>query len=824
MLSRREQRRRNQQNQVRQSTQGNRSNTMSNTFQPKSQFTANIRFDSDWHIGSGAGRAGDIDRLVLRDSDGLPFIPAKTLTGIWRDACEAVAWGLDNGQDNGAWQRWVLYLFGDQPAIAEEAVVVPPRPAALSIRAAYLPDDLRECLKEKPILKEMIAFTKVGIGIDPKTGCAKENFLRFEEMVRAGATLKASCQLDYSSLEEDQQKAIYALLVVSTKMVERLGGKRRRGAGLCKLSVDKDFDAALSWLEKHSAAPELPKSFENILENPTWNTSSLKKIDDWCTVGLEIKALTPIAIPKRTIGNITECLDYIPGTHLLRLVRRKLNGLGVDLDYAIAHGQLVLTNATLEINQHPGRATPLALFGSKLNGGLGQEKGRVINRLVESETTGEGQLKQQRDGYISPISENVLTHGKVQLGIKTHNTISDAEQRPTEEVGGVYSYQAIAAHTVFRAELRLTQGLLEQLNHKDTRWHEKLVGHDALGQSRKDDYGAIKITVSKPESIANQPQNISKTLTVWLLSDLLLRDERLRPTVSIESVQHELTKDLGVTLKLREDKDLMSALARPSRLESWQVRWGLPRPSLVGLAAGSCIVFTVEGELDAKKLSSLEITGLGERRSEGFGQLCFNDPLLLNPTSELTMSKLTETKSDSQAKSKLMKNNDDYARFIETAAWREAIRRSALSLAANTQDRKRVLGIHFTPDQSSGLLKSKPTMSQLGGLRSVINRIESVESKDQSSGVCGWIKHLKKSDNRIKSWNDSDSSLEKIMTLVTNSEKVWGYLNLPYGDITLTSAGDRDLKKILWAEAVKTLVDACIRAHKRDSEDQPGAA
>ena len=31
-----------------------------------------------------------------RDADGLPFVPAKTLRGIWRDACERVAYGLDS--------------------------------------------------------------------------------------------------------------------------------------------------------------------------------------------------------------------------------------------------------------------------------------------------------------------------------------------------------------------------------------------------------------------------------------------------------------------------------------------------------------------------------------------------------------------------------------------------------------------------------------------------------------------------------------------------------------------------------------------------------
>ena len=51
-----------------------------------------LEFLSDWHVGSGTGRPGNVDRLVTRDASGLPYVPAKTLTGIWRDACVERIW------------------------------------------------------------------------------------------------------------------------------------------------------------------------------------------------------------------------------------------------------------------------------------------------------------------------------------------------------------------------------------------------------------------------------------------------------------------------------------------------------------------------------------------------------------------------------------------------------------------------------------------------------------------------------------------------------------------------------------------------------------
>ncbi|RMD70425.1 MAG: hypothetical protein D6822_04140 [Cyanobacteria bacterium J149] len=45
-----------------------------------------------------------------------------------------------------------------------------------------------------------------------------------------------------------------------------------------------------------------------------------------------------------------------------------------------------------------------------------------------------------------------------------------------------------------------------------------------------------------------------------------------------------------------------------------------------------------EGELDINQLSQIQMSGIGERRVEGYGQMCFNDPLLTMELSKLTPS------------------------------------------------------------------------------------------------------------------------------------------------------------------------------------------
>ena len=50
--------------------------------------TLTITFFSWWHAGSGLGRGGDADALVIRDATGLPYLPGKTVKGLLRDAVQ----------------------------------------------------------------------------------------------------------------------------------------------------------------------------------------------------------------------------------------------------------------------------------------------------------------------------------------------------------------------------------------------------------------------------------------------------------------------------------------------------------------------------------------------------------------------------------------------------------------------------------------------------------------------------------------------------------------------------------------------------------------
>ena len=74
-----------------------------------------LTFDFDWHVGSGAGIPGSVDRQVLRDEEGFPYVPGKTLTGILRDAAKWIAGTRDAAEGGDRWKKALIGLFREQP-------------------------------------------------------------------------------------------------------------------------------------------------------------------------------------------------------------------------------------------------------------------------------------------------------------------------------------------------------------------------------------------------------------------------------------------------------------------------------------------------------------------------------------------------------------------------------------------------------------------------------------------------------------------------------------------------------------------------------------
>lgn len=753
-----------------------------------------LRMLSDWHIGAGTGRHGRISRQVLRDEEHqLPFVPAKSLNGVWRDGCEIAARALDAtaGSDGPRiWHAWVEYLFGSQRAFpaaeASDAPAAPmrhPRPAALRyLGPLRLPGDLGQAIAGNPRLRDAVTFVKPGVAHDPVTGAAREDMLRFDEMARGGMTLEGTAELP-DALSDEQLGCARALLWAGARLVEGIGAKRRRGSGRCRLDLGgAGLPPSSGDLARWAANPVVPPTPER---PPTPDFAErLATGDGWERVVLRMTLETPLLAHERTVGNLVQGRDHAPGWMLLGPVLKRLGSSAAAA--AARCGDLVVTPATPQVDGVQGRPVPRVLERDKADG-------VYLNRMAEAPPAGRA-YKRVRNGYVSGAANvAVETPGFV---LRMHNTIEDEFQRPTQALGGVYVYQALAPGTVLVAEVRVRRGVL------DTDWWSKLNGRWRLGRSRKDDYGLVSVAA---EPIDLAPESASVTsgdrLCVWLLSDTLVRDHRLAPSDDPYDFARLLQRAFavagadGVELEpILQERDRMPTSYGIARTDSWHRAWRLPRPVLLGFAAGSCLTFEVKaGRIGADVLAEVERSGIGERRGEGFGQIRVNDPVLTNkvPTyrSERGDESVDARPRPAVRRLSTLDPGHADARLIEAAAWRAEIWRLAEERAAQ-------------PDEVLGSL-IELSATRLNTLRRLFDHLD--EEPEQ----------LKSRITRLtKRWH-APKATAAICALLTEND-VWQTLGFhDQKQLCLTDDGQDVLTGDLRAEALRSLLAACLASHAR---------
>lgn len=749
-----------------------------------------LRMLSDWHIGTGGGVHGHLDRRVQRDQDGLPYVPAKTLAGVWRDACEVAAHALDSGPA-GVWHDWVDDLFGTQHHTTGPGRGTS-RPARLAVGGALrMPGRMGEALRGRPQLRQAAAFLKVGVAIDPATGTAADEELRVEEMARAGVCLTGSAELGTSPpLGAEQRRAAAALLWAGARLVERIGANRRRGAGRCRLELDGAlFPADLDILASASPPAPPPHRYGDVAADPVPASGP-----GWERATLLLRTRTPVLVPAQTQGNLVSGRDHLPGGALFPAVLRCLGGRAAAL---ARRGDLVVTAAA------PGPPVPRVYLAKK-----GDPSVLLANALAD-----------EPDGSGKPAGRGFLDAGAEGDGdgdapprvvlpetvVRMHNTIRDDVQRPTQDIGGVYIYEALAPGQEFRAEVRVRAGVLT------SGWAGKLAGTWRVGASSKDDYGLVDVTLAGAgplDTSGGTRPGLSEgeELVVWAQSDVLVRDRRLRPSADAADVGRALERALAAAgargVRLAPLRDGRTSLAL-SRVDSWHRTWQLPRPTLLGVAGGSCLLFRVtQGSVPPRALAEVECGGIGERTAEGFGQVLLNDPRLRR---RLATSAVPRQEPPGQAPAAeraagetapLAPGETGYeeARVIERAAWREAMRRAAEELAADRRRRERIV-------------PTQPTLTQLNAVRRLFPALD---------------------DEAVTTWLDSlawpEEAIARLRRLLTERHTVWDHLKLPEAELTATRDGRETLRAELATEAIRVLLETCLREHARESGDGDGLA
>lgn len=176
-----------------------------------------IQFHTDWHCGSGLAAGADVDALVVKDKDGLPFIPGKTIKGLLREAIEEIR-GYQGKACDGAFINTFGY-FKDKEEMA--------RGESFFTNAELCQQERNTIIANKAerFLYRSIASTAIG-----ENGIAKEHSLRKMQVV-------VPCAL-YGEVKDVPESMIDELMN-AFKYIKRLGQNRNRGLGRCTISIEK---------------------------------------------------------------------------------------------------------------------------------------------------------------------------------------------------------------------------------------------------------------------------------------------------------------------------------------------------------------------------------------------------------------------------------------------------------------------------------------------------------------------------------------------------------------------------------------------------------
>ncbi len=189
------------------------------------EITVKIEILSFWHIGSGSSRGGDVDEVMLKDDNKLPYLPGKTLKGLLKEGMMICA---ETDTDTNNITIDDVYKYFGTPSVGAPSEGNDDRgstPGALRFNNATLSTAEANTIIKKNLanaLYEKFTSTKIN-----DAGIAIDKSLRAIE-VCVPVTLYTKITVDDKGKEA---------LKLACKFVRCLGAHRNRGLGRCKIEV-----------------------------------------------------------------------------------------------------------------------------------------------------------------------------------------------------------------------------------------------------------------------------------------------------------------------------------------------------------------------------------------------------------------------------------------------------------------------------------------------------------------------------------------------------------------------------------------------------------
>ena len=666
--------------------------TDSPTTSPSASGHVTIVFMSDWGVSTGVGQAGRTHSTIERCGDD-PVVRGTVITGVLREQAMVAAEAFDRamGSSGEHWKEFALWLFGQDPD-SEPGSTPHPRHVLFTDATPASSIDVHDT---------------VSLSIDPTTGTARDQFLRFTERAAPGALTGTFTLIDEAGAETSDQetiKAAHFLLGVAGLMVRGIGSGRSGGDGECTVLVTSHEVEARAGQSTSkivafasSCAQELRTSLKKLAQSlepevvsalpaPQRSTQHQVGTIDGSAAQhsgghhliLDLTPNSPIVSYEVPFSNEIRSLDFLRGTVLLpwlhRLVSsKKQAGNEAVITNAVTGGHLVVSDALPVISETEGLPVPLTLKTDKtspsdspitLYGDSPKNKGKIPVRggyVFFGPKGGDGK---------EPGTKTQGWYGKPPLRGRQTTAINHetgaASKGQLVLVDALPEGMSMRAHVWVSDELWNAASVSNLLNKlREARLgSRKLTGTfgsatctlreetatERESRSRFGNAGIAQPTGDASKSASGTTPGESapassddQTVALWFTSDVIARSAGLGAGGTVDDLIRAFKRE-SITVE---------AVGTPSirhrRVDSWSPADNGPRASRLAIQAGSVIQVRVSEE-DRAKLLKLAPFGVGELTAQGYGRFVVDHPLLSRES--LTVTKATKQDFISSAATK----------------------------------------------------------------------------------------------------------------------------------------------------------------------------
>ena len=650
------------------------------TDSPTASGHVTIVFTSDWGVSTGVGHAGRTHSTIERCGDD-PVVRGTVITGVLREQAMLAAKALD-GQKDGKWTNFALWIFGQDPN-SEPGSTPHPRHVLFTDATPASTINIHDT---------------VSLSIDPTTGTARDQFLRFTERAAAGILTGTFTLIDEAGSEISDQETIDAahfLLGVAGIMVRGIGSGRSGGDGECTVLVTSHEVEARAGQSTSkivafasSCAQELRTSLKKLVQSlkpevvsalPAPQQSGTQHqvgIVDGSAAQhsgghhliLDLTLNSPIVSYEVPFSNEIRSLDFLRGTVLLpwlhRLVSSKKHGEDeAVITNAVTGGHLSVSDALPVISDAKGLPVPLTLKTDKtlpsdspitLYGDSPKNKGKIPIRggyVFFAPKEGDGE---------EPGTKTQSWYGKPPL--RGRQTTAINHETGAASKGQLVLVEALPEKMCMRAHVWVSDELWEAASVSDLlgKTREARLGSRKLtgtfgsatctlreetsaereARSRFGNGGIVQPTGDTSKSANGTAPGEGTTTS----SD----DQRVSLWFTSDVIARSAGLGAGGTIEdliraFKREGITVEAVGTPSirhrRVDSWSPADNGPRASRLAIQAGSVIHVRISKE-DRAKLLKLAPFGVGELTAQGYGRFVVAHPLLNIRSIEVTKAKL----------------------------------------------------------------------------------------------------------------------------------------------------------------------------------------